>query len=260
MKSKIKVYLINLKDAIQRRDQILEVLSLYSFLDIEWVEAVNGNLLTNEEKEMLFDRKRFIERYGREPLPGEIGCTLSHRECYRRLLRSEHEVALILEDDVRFLYPEMVELVLGRVIEMFSPGGNMLVTLTRHDIYYTKKLSGIGEFSFFRLWSAMGTCAYLLNKQACRTILSSGKPFIVADDFEYISTCGVFVQGIYPTFVSDASTMKEIETDIVRDEIIEHKLHRSFINSCKYYAKGKYRGLLFRLGLLSRRKISYGRN
>lgn len=257
---KVKVYLISLKNSSERRDRLLQELSHYSFLDIEWVEAVNGYLLTAEERDRLFDWKEFIYRYGREPLSGEIGCTLSHRECYRRLLCSEHEVALILEDDVRFLYPEMVEPVLGRVIEMFSSGGSMLVTLTRHDIYYTKKLSGIGEFSFYRLWSAMGTCAYLLNKQACRTILSSGKPFIVADDFEYISICGVFVQGIYPTFASDASSMEEIESDIVRDEFIEYKLHQSFINSCRYYATGKYRGLLFRLGLLSRRKINYGRN
>ena len=99
---KIKTYIINMKESVERRERVLKEVSRYSFLDIEWVEAVNGKQLMEVQIGQLFDRKRFYSRYDREPLPGEIGCTLSHRECYRRLLWSDCKYALILEDDVFF--------------------------------------------------------------------------------------------------------------------------------------------------------------
>ena len=78
---KIKTYIINLKESVGRKDQVLREVSRYPFMDIELVEAVNGRMLMEEQVEMLFDWKNFSYRYGHEPLPGEIGCTLSHREC-----------------------------------------------------------------------------------------------------------------------------------------------------------------------------------
>lgn len=57
---KVKTYLINLKDSTERRERAMEEISRYPFMDIEWVEAVNGKKLTEEETARLFNRKNFV--------------------------------------------------------------------------------------------------------------------------------------------------------------------------------------------------------
>lgn len=44
----------------------------------------------------------FRQNVGREVLPGEIGCYLSHLEVWKAFLASPHDLALVLEDDVVF--------------------------------------------------------------------------------------------------------------------------------------------------------------
>ena len=97
---KIKTYVINLKDSVDRRKAILAETAKYPFMDVELVEAVDGRKLKQEEIKACFDLKKFVNHYYRTPKGGEIGCTLSHRICYRKLLESEEEFALVLEDDV----------------------------------------------------------------------------------------------------------------------------------------------------------------
>ena len=252
---KVKTYLISLKKSTERRERVVEEISRYPFMDIEWVEAVNGKELTEEETDLLFDRKKFRHRYNREPLPGEIGCTLSHRECYRRLLRSENEYALILEDDVCFPNPEDVEYVFKRAIALYSLGKECIITFTRHEIYYPKIFSVVGRYTLYRLWSAYGTCAYLVNKRAARRLLSIEKPFIVADDFEYMAEHGMFIQGVYPSLALDASSIRLINSEIVEEGYFVGWLRKP---TFREYLKGKYRGLLFRMGILARREIKNG--
>ena len=124
---KINTYLINLKESTERKERVLKDISRYSLLDLEVVEAVDGKKLIEEENDFLFDRKRFIREYAREPATGEIGCTLSHRECYRRLLASDNEYALILEDDVRFMFPDDLELVLEKAAGMLPSGRSGII-------------------------------------------------------------------------------------------------------------------------------------
>lgn len=257
---KIKTFLINLKESEKRRKRALKELSRYPFMEIELVEAVDGKKLTAEEADNLFDRERFTSKYNHEPLPGEIGCTLSHLECYRRLLQSDNEFALILEDDVEFLDPENVESIFKTVVDLFLSKRAYLVTFTRHLIYYTRKQLVIGEYILYRLWSAEGTCAYLINRKGAQEILSFGKPFIVADDFEYMIRQGVFIQGIYPPLALDHSCAEIVKSEIDRSNLIYIQKRRTFFCFCMEYLRIKYQAVLFKLGILAERTIKYGRN
>lgn len=216
---KIRTYLINLKESTARKDKVLKDISRYSLLDVEVVEAVNGKKLTEEEKDLLFDRKRFKRIYSREPLDGEIGCTLSHRECYRRLFASDNEYALILEDDVRFVHPDDVESVLEKAVGMLPSGKSGMILLNRCFCFYSKTLSVCGNFSFHRVWTATGTCAYLINRYAAKKLLSVNKPFIVADGFGYMRMKGIYIQGIYPALALDDSTMRLTTSEMVREDM-----------------------------------------
>ena len=246
---KIKTYLINLKESTERKERVLQDISGYTLLDVEIVEAVDGRRLSREEKNSLFDCRRFIWRYAREPLSGEIGCTLSHRECYRRLLESDDEYALVLEDDVRFMYPDDVEFILRRAAGMLSSCKNNIITLTRHHICFSKKLLGLKNYSFYRIWAAYGTCAYLINRAAAKKLLSIDKPFLLADDFEYMHLHGIYIQGISPFLALDASTMQSISSEIMgRGKKDNVKI--PFRYRLKKIVIGKVRGGLIKLDIL----------
>ena len=97
---KIQTYIINLEKSVLRREYMDNLLSIYSFLDIHYVKGVEGKKLSESEISERFDKDRCLKRYGRTLSLGEIGCTLSHRECYEKLLSTSSGYALILEDDI----------------------------------------------------------------------------------------------------------------------------------------------------------------
>lgn len=211
---KIKTYVINLKDSVDRRETVLAELAKYPYLDVELVEAVDGRKMSAEEKKNCFDIDKFIKRYHRTPRGGEIGCTLSHRVCYRKLLDSDEEFALILEDDVNFLYPEDIETILKDILNAYKNNKSYFITLAYHFLYYPKKYRKLGKYTFYRIYNAYGTCAYLINRKAAIRLLSVSVPYIVADDFPFIRKAGVIVEGIFPTFAAGASTQEIIPTEI----------------------------------------------
>ena len=93
-----KIYVINMKSSTERRAKIaarLDALGLpYTFFD-----AVRGADL-DYKNAPYYDRQKRLRYFGRDLLPGEIGCLLSHRGVYQQMLIDNVEVALVLEDDV----------------------------------------------------------------------------------------------------------------------------------------------------------------
>ena len=59
------------------------LLSSYDFLDVTFVEAVDGLSLSDNDLVLRFDEALAYQRYGRKLNKGEIGCTLSHYKCYQ---------------------------------------------------------------------------------------------------------------------------------------------------------------------------------
>ncbi|WP_289004966.1 glycosyltransferase family 25 protein [uncultured Parabacteroides sp.] len=246
----MKTYIINLKDSVKRRETVLAATKEYPTMDIELVEAVNGKSMSEEEQRERFDHKRFTARMGMKVMPGEIGCTLSHRECCRRLLTSNEEFALILEDDVCFLDPESVEPLLQQLSEKMAVNIPCIITLTRHRIYYKHCKGKIGKYSLYRIREAWGTCAYLINRKAAAKILSITKPYYVADDFLLMNQLGILVLGIYPMLANGASEMAIIDSDIIeRDSPV--RIPSRF--NIHYFTCGIFRILLLKLHILERR-------
>lgn len=255
---KIKTYVINLKDSVDRRVAVLTETAKFPLMDIELVEAVDGRRLTAEEINDCFDLKKFINRYYHTPRGGEIGCTLSHRICYRKFLESNEKFALILEDDVCFVYPEDVEITLNDILNEYKDDKPYFITLAMHSLYYPKKCRKLGNFTFYRLNEAYGTCAYLINRQAAEHLLSVSFPFTVADDIPFMRRKGILVEGIYPTFAVGASTKDIIPTEIQQESVVYKKRALSQYILCKY--KCICCEILLILGRLSKRPYIRGIN
>ena len=96
----MKTYIVNLESSPERKEYMENLLKDIPALEYEFIKAVDGRKLTDSERNALFDSSRAFKRYGRECRPGEIGCTLSHQQCYKKIAESAEDYALILEDDI----------------------------------------------------------------------------------------------------------------------------------------------------------------
>ena len=99
---RIKTYIINLPRDTERKNSITKELSKMTCLDLEFVDAIDGREFGEDKLGELFDFKKSKSYHLNDLALGEIGCTLSHFECYKKLLASDQEFALIVEDDAGF--------------------------------------------------------------------------------------------------------------------------------------------------------------
>lgn len=254
---KIKTYVINLKDSVDRRETVVAELAKYPLLNVELVEAVDGRKMKPEERKSCFDIDKFVNRNHCNPKGGEIGCTLSHRICYRKLLESDEEFALIVEDDVNFLYPEDIDATLIEILNKHKDDKPYFITLGMHYLYYPKKYRKLSKYTLYKIHVAYGTCAYLINRKAAERLLSVSLPFTVADDYPFIRKCGILVEGIYPTFTAGASTQEIIPTEIQQESVIYTKVVQSYI---RFFYQVIYYKILRIMGRLSKRSFMRGIN
>ena len=98
---KIPIFIINLKKNIERKKHMEVLCAKYNFRPI-FVDAVDGEKLTKEQRDKCYSKNKAISHLGRELSNSEIGCALSHISIYKRIIKNNMEMAIILEDDVVF--------------------------------------------------------------------------------------------------------------------------------------------------------------
>lgn len=249
---KIKTYIISLKKAEDRRKLLLKEIGDFSFMDIEWVEAVYGKELSPAETSRLFHTKRFVCRYNRLPYPGEIGCTLSHRECFRRLLESGADVALILEDDVIFLDHKNIKSLINECVRFLTKKTTGVLTLSSHRVSSSKGKPFVANYSVYRVWSAFGTNAYLIHRNSAKKLLMDAPGAVLADDYQYMNMKGIPVYGIWPFLSTGLSNDGHFKSETLefgrikqseKSILLKYMLHSFF--------RGGIRKLLIVLGIMS---------
>ena len=96
----MKAYVINLPKDTDRKVYMQKILKEQNINDVFFINAVYGKNLSLQEKEQLFDIKKFTAKYAKIPNDAQIGCALSHRKCYEEFLKTHEPYCLILEDDI----------------------------------------------------------------------------------------------------------------------------------------------------------------
>ena len=95
----VKIFLINLNrrpDRLQYVQHQMERLNL----DFTRISAVDGQFLSMETQSLI-NIEQFIIETKKKPVLGELGCALSHRKVWEKIIDENIEYALILEDDVK---------------------------------------------------------------------------------------------------------------------------------------------------------------
>jgi len=191
----IQTYIINLKTSVDRRDYMEKIMAPFSYLDIVYIDAVNGKEMSQEEVDSAFDQKTAFKMYGRELRRGEIGCTLSHKRCAQMLIESAKDYALILEDDLIWQC--------GQFEPLFSKIGDTLNTekatilLLSGDYWYTSLKGFIGDYKLAKVRDAVCTQSYFINRAAAQKLIELGN-WHVADDWWAIRSTGIEILALYP--------------------------------------------------------------
>lgn len=176
----MKAYVINLKRCSDRKIYMKQLLSQFDFLDVEFIEAVDGKLLSDEEKSKLFNQDKAFQMYGRYLSDGEIGCTLSHQTCYRKILQNSEENVLILEDDLFLANPNISNIL--KKIELALNPLKPEVVLLSGDYWWTSKNRWYDGYSIVSVYDASCSQSYVLNKMAAAAMIED-VPFFLADDW-----------------------------------------------------------------------------
>ena len=196
----MKTYIINLPQSAERRAAMEGQLARFPELEAEFVAAVDGRAMSEEEVRAAFDAERARAYYGRSLTRGEVGCTLSHVRCYNRIAEGADEVALILEDDAD----------LGTRLPDFAPLEAMLSRTRRPTVVLLS-----GHYWYWpgfrrelkRVFCAYYTHSYLINRPAARLLTERfSRPFHLADNWIHIRRQGVRVLAVRPHWINQIST------------------------------------------------------
>lgn len=203
-------YIINLEHSVERKNYIQELLAKYSFLKLQFISAIDGRKLSENELHSEFDYRKCMKRYGRILNNGEIGCILSHRKCYSQLLSSSSSFALVLEDDI---YPmrnlsELLKVDLEKILNASEP----VVLLLSGDYWYWRKTIPITS-----VYDAVGSYAYFINRAAAERILSITKPYNVADDWDLYKSWGIKLKAINPYLMDANVNMSLLGSDVSQE-------------------------------------------
>jgi glycosyl transferase family 25 len=176
--SRFQTWVINLDRAPERLARITEQLQSLG-MPFTRLAAVDAGRLTPPQRAAL-DEPAYRRKHGMTPLPGELGCYLSHVAVMREFLSSDAEFALVLEDDV-LLHPSLPAALEG---------------LAGHpDRWDMVKLSGVhsgtpvpvlqlgaGQQLSVMLSRCTGSSAYVLNRRAAAAYAQSLLPMSLPYD------------------------------------------------------------------------------
>jgi len=166
-------------------------------LRFEFLNAVDGTRL-NPDQISLYSAVAAQETIGRELLPGEIGCALSHYEIYRRMVEDSTEVALIIEDDVA-LSTDLVEVLRVAVKGNFEWDLVNLITDVDEVIREDEILASPYRLTDFKEMPNR-TGAYLLRLSGAQKLVKSALPVRMAADTLTgdFQASGLVLRGIFP--------------------------------------------------------------
>ncbi len=201
----MKAYVINLDRNPERMEAIGSRLDSLG-IAYERVRAVDGAALSEEERRRAVRGLRWLCANGERVRPPQIGCALSHKAAYEKMLAEGEPVCCVLEDDAAF--GSAAARVLGEVERFLDPDRAQVVLLSDHSkdvrgqslsIDDVERLSG-EDVRIERREGEWGAEAYCITRAAAKRILARNYPLVVpCDSWRRFRKMGyVELYGSYP--------------------------------------------------------------
>lgn len=173
------VWLINLPSSSKRRERMEEQLRA---LGLKWhvFQAINGSLEWDRLVQTA-DVVAYEKNMGSKLLPGKLGVYASHLAVWEAFVESQHETALILEDDVVFHENFLDSLKIG--LEL-SPHWDILrFNAIRAKLPITQGCAGIYKLNAY-VGPFTGNATYLIQKETASKLVGQLKTQTRALDHE----------------------------------------------------------------------------
>jgi glycosyl transferase family 25 len=211
------ILVINLPEALERRQRVSRHLADLGLDSVEIIDAVRGSLLSASERRLQADDARSVARYGRELTAGELGCALSHVRAYERLLAGRDEFALILEDDA-VLLPDVVTLLHSKSVRdwLMQPESRVLLMTPVRAFLKRGALPLQEGYRLVRIRRAWEGYGYVVNRAAAEMMRRINSPaWLSADDWvAYRKLGGVELRGVDPFCIGFLDTApSQLEDD-----------------------------------------------
>lgn len=211
----MKIFVISLVRSIDRRSSIQQQM-LAQELDFEFIDAVDGTLLTHQ---LTTDAVLPGQADERPDLrrPAVVGCALSHRAAYQRIVDENLSCALILEDDVRLSpdfgasLPTLEEALRSDEVILMYFQSNYPIHLSSNNAVYLpggRRLLDISRFHYLG-----GATAYLVSQAVAAKVAQVQQPIrYVADEWPRFRDHGACVSFrlTYPYLVEHGVFASEI--------------------------------------------------
>jgi len=228
------VFVINLKKDIKKKEHMIKLCKMF-FLDCNFFDAVYGKFLSKEEIHKHYTIKK-SKKYSKKGMSlGEIGCLLSHKTIYQKMIDENIKQALILEDDIEFsndivkifdsidLFPKNWELML---LGHHSHAGRDIETWA--SIWWQQNITK--EYKIIRPSEiGKGTYGYLINNRGAKKLLSKLDQYYKPIDHYTGNDKEVNIYAISPAPIkihadmSDNYHSMEDRTDAVKKMVADDK-------------------------------------
>ena len=166
----MKCVVINLKHAVERREQIDRQLTNLN-IAYEFCVGVNGSELTEQEIIQHADLCSNLIDWEHPNAPGSLGCWISHRNVWESALNAGEELIVVLEDDAA-LSPKFANF-LEYVARFELPRFDIIfLHNNRPHRPFTSLVSINPEFTLglVKFWD-LGAQGYLITRRAMQTLL-----------------------------------------------------------------------------------------
>ncbi|HFK4479979.1 TPA: glycosyltransferase family 25 protein [Citrobacter sedlakii] len=193
-------YVISLHDQVLRKSNIKKELDLLG-INFEFVDAIDCRTSSLEYLQSEYNvTKNSNASINRSLTRGEIGCVLSHIQCYKDISSRDSSWGLILEDDaiISRLSNDKITAMLSLADSLNTDLiilGYSKLDVTKADFFCVlepiKVEAKNDSFKLGHPWKewTCGTVGYLIKKNGARKILDifhSNGICTVADDWEYL--------------------------------------------------------------------------
>lgn len=192
------VYVLNLDRDAERLSHMREQLE---HLGLPWVRVpgVLGSSLDAGTLNQSLDRQAFERTHGMPPVLGEVGCYLSHLKAQQVFLESEHDFAIILEDDV--VLGDKLPAAIEQLINCQDAWDMVKLSRIHSGTPVKCRDLGDGQSLAIMLSQCTGASAYMINRRAAQVYLSKLMPMTLPYDHAYDRSwaLGIKVRLVTPT-------------------------------------------------------------
>ncbi|KAF3981174.1 MAG: glycosyltransferase family 25 protein [Methylococcales symbiont of Hymedesmia sp. n. MRB-2018] len=174
-KIKIPIFIINLKKQLNKKQHMEELCEKYN-LAVEFIDAVDGRLLSATEINSVYSEEQAMKNLRRPMTKGEIGCALSHKLIYQKMIDDDIETALIFEDDIQFdnallsCLAEIDKLPKNWELMLLGHRGSSGYIQAKYSFWYSKKLNQTHRIRRLAE-AAYGSHGYYLNNRGARKLV-----------------------------------------------------------------------------------------